>query len=176
MNINPSKSTLLNNIITFQVVWFVSAYWHNNYAALASVGLLAWLFYFENWSKARLKITLQIASIGILTDSLLVYLGVLQFEQSMLIIPFWFVMLWVLFATTCSMSLLWMIKKPVIAIIAGAVFGPLSYWAGMKFDAMFISGAEGFLAIAIAWASMMWLFSYLYHQSQTATTLESQSI
>ena len=74
------------------------------------------------------------------------------------------------------MSLLWMIKKPLLAIIGGAVFGPLSYWAGMKFDAMFISGVEGFLAIAIAWASMMWLFSYLYQQTHKLTVLEAQSI
>ena len=176
MNIKPSKITLFNNLITFQLVWFVSAYWHNNFAVLFSVGLLAWLYYFESWSKPRLKLTLQIALTGMLVDSLLVYFGLIRFEISVLPIPFWFVMLWVLFATTCSMSLLWMIKKPVIAIIAGAVFGPLSYWAGMKFDAMFISGVEGFLAIAIAWASMMWLFSYLYQQTQKITVLEVQSI
>lgn len=176
MSKSSNKLILLNNLITFQVVWFISAFLHNNYAALISIGLLAWLCYFEYWSKERIKLTLQIAMFGILVDSLLVYFGFLRFELSILPIPFWFIMLWVLFASTCSMSLLWMIKKPVIATIVGAIFGPLSYWAGMKFNAMSISGVDGLLAIVIAWASMMWLFSYLYTRLLKTTMLESQSI
>lgn len=176
MNEHSTKFMMASNFITFQVAWFVLAYWHNQYAAFTAMVLLAWLCYSERWPAMRIKLTVQIASIGLLVDSGLVYAGFIGFDADVLPIPFWFVMLWALFACTCSMSLSWLINKPFAATLAGAIFGPLSYWAGMQFEALSISGGNGLMAVSVAWAMMMWLFSFLYRNSKRFIVPDAQVI
>jgi hypothetical protein len=176
MNANFSRFNLVNNFLTFQLGWFVNAYWHNEFSILFSVVLLIWLSYTESWPVSRIKFTSVIALTGVLVDSLLVYLGLLSFDSKVLPIPFWFLMLWVLFACSCSVSLLWLIKNPLYAIIGGAIFGPLSYWAGMQFNALQIVGVNGYIAISVTWALMMGLFSLLYSKSNKLNFLGSQRI
>ena len=49
---------------------------------------------------------------------------------SLPIAPFWMLALWIAFATTLNHSMRWLMHRPVVAAIGGAVFGPLAYLAG----------------------------------------------
>jgi uncharacterized protein DUF2878 len=73
------------------------------------------------------------ALIGITLDSALHYFGVLQFSNvTGWGVPLWLASLWLLFATTLNRSLRWLQTRPLLAALCGALFAPLSYWAGAQ--------------------------------------------
>ncbi|WP_144395104.1 DUF2878 domain-containing protein [Pleionea sediminis] len=154
-------SKIVNNFLVFQLGWFMSAYWHDYRAIIANFIILLWLYYAEPWSKLRIKFTLIATSIGIASDSLLAYLGLISFDSSWGL-PFWFMSLWLLFASTLSVSLSWMMRNRIFALFGGAIFGPLAYFAGVQFDALVVNGWQGFLALSVSWAILMVIFSTIY--------------
>jgi len=170
-----SFSKLLNNFAAFQIAWFACAIWHDTRSVVVCVMLLMWLYHSEPWSKVRIYLTIQIAAIGIITDHLLSYFGVLQFENIIGIIPFWLVLLWFLFASTISVSLKWMMEKPLLAAVGGFIFGPAAYWGGMQFDALFIEHWFNLLILGLCWSVLMLTFSFLYKRQPNNRLLMRES-
>jgi len=136
MEYSHKTSKVINNYITFQVAWFAAAYWHDYRSILVSVACLIWLYLCEPWSKIRIIHTLQLAVLGIIVDSLLTMASIYQFDNTTLVLPYWLVVLWFVFACSLTMSMLPLLKHLSISIVAGAIFGPLAYWAGAKFGAL----------------------------------------
>jgi len=77
--------------------------------------------------------------------------------------PAWMVALWVNFACTLHASLRWLLGRPLLAALLGAVGGPLSYAAGARLGALSLGGdATGSLvAVAIEWAVALPLLTLL---------------
>jgi hypothetical protein len=68
-------------------------------------------------------------------DTTLQYVSVISFYGWALgpLSPFWLWMIWVMFALTLNSSLSFLQNKHVfLSAIAGLIFGPLSYLAGVK--------------------------------------------
>ena len=65
---------------------------------------------------------------------LLSYAGTYSFAP--VLAPLWITGMWGGFAATLNHSLGWLKKRTALAFLMGAVFGPLSYMAGSKFDAI----------------------------------------
>ena len=64
--------------------------------------------------------------------------------------------MWVLFATTLNIGMRWLRKSLVIAAIAGAIGGPLSFLAGEKAGAVMFSDTTIALAIiGLGWAVLL---------------------
>ena len=66
--------------------------------------------------------------------------------------------LWFVFATTFNASLRWLAGRPLLALVLGAVGSPLSYRAGMSFDAVTIPGDgpwPNWIAIGAGWGLAM---------------------
>lgn len=102
-----------------------------------------------------------VAAGGLVVDVTLTSLGALEFHPDAArlgVIPVWIVSLWLVFATTFNASLKWMAGRPLLAFVLGAIGSPLSYRAGMSFDAVTIPGDElwpNWIAIGVGWGIAM---------------------
>jgi uncharacterized membrane protein YfcA len=61
-----------------------------------------------------------------------------------------------LFATTLNIAFRWLRDRLVLASLLGAVFGPLSYFAGARLGAVVINDfPSALIALALAWALLL---------------------
>ena len=87
-----------------------------------------------------------------LQASLIEYRG-LTFD---LFAPFWIISMWAGFAATLNHSLYWLAEKWLLAFLMGAIFGPLSYLAGIKFGALnFNPNFKTLGILAIVWGIVL---------------------
>ncbi len=162
----------LANFLLFQGAWFVTvagaargAVWVGpaTFAAVAAVHLL---LVFE---RAReLRFLLFAGVLGTIADSVLAALGATAYPSSEAawhfpIVPPWITALWIGFATLPRFSLAWLVRRPGLAALLGAVGGPLSYLAGARLGAVAVSSEPlltwGALAVEYALATplLLWL-------------------
>jgi hypothetical protein len=151
---------LFANFLVFQIGWFACVLggahglpWVGTGIALA---IVAWHLTRAVRPKQELRLVLSAAAIGALFDSMLVALGWLAYPSGTLIAgtaPHWIVALWMLFATTLNLSLAWLRRRLFIAVLFGAVGGPLAYLGGAKLGAMSIlAPTPALIALAVGWA------------------------
>ena len=113
-------------LIGFELCWLALVYWQQ--LAVIPV-LLYWCYGIWRLSKAgRIAVVLTLIA-GVVIDSLLVQVNVLQFSSGNLL-PLWFVLLWAVFALAAVEFMAKVLTKPWLAAILGASGGPLSYWGG----------------------------------------------
>ena len=97
--------------------------------------------------------------LGLVVDSVLLATGWLSYPNGQWIpglAPYWIVAMWGLFATTLNVSMAWLRGRPVLAVLMGAVGGPLSYLAGEKLGAIeLVPPLPALAALALAWALAM---------------------
>lgn len=101
--------------------------------------------------------------IGLVWETFLLQTGALSYSQagaSGLLAPYWIVSMWMLFATTLNVSMNWLRKNFIVAAIAGAVGGPLSFLAGEKIGAVTVHDT-GVWLIAAGWAVLLPLVAAL---------------
>ena len=153
---------LFANFLAFQIGWFACVLggahdlpWVGTGIALV---IVAWHLTRAVRPKQELLLVLSAAAIGALFDTLLVWLGWFTYSSGTLIAgtaPHWMVALWMLFATTLNLSLSWLKRRLFVAVLFGAIGGPLAYLGGEKLGALnFESPTAGLIALAIGWASL----------------------
>ncbi len=131
------------NFVCFQVGWFLcvlsAAYGYPSIAPIGIVVLLAIHFVFHKEYGTQVILIATSLILGILTDSVLIFLDVFEPEYPFFISaisPVWMWALWVNFSTTLNASLAWLQNRPVLAAIFGVLGGPAAYYAGEKLGAM----------------------------------------
>ncbi len=149
------------NILGFQLGWFA--------CVLGGANQLAWLGVFiallilsvhvlrANDPAFEVRLLLSALIIGLIFDGIPKSLGWITFapvpywpEQ---LSPPWMVMLWGLFASTINISLSWLKGKQSLAIIIGAIAGPLTYWSGARLGALqFGNFNAAMIYLSIGWA------------------------
>ncbi len=151
----------LLNAIGFQCGWFLCVLgaarglpWLGPAAVLL---LLAGHARLVEAPRRALQFVMLIGAYGLLVDSLLALGGVLAFKDGMgpgWICPPWLIALWMLFATTPALSLRWLYGRWALAAGLGAVFGPLSYYAGAALGAVTLGTTRmtGLLVLSLVWA------------------------
>jgi hypothetical protein len=148
----------LLNIIGFNISWFGLILFEERFIPI----VLLWLglhFYLCQQRVAECKLILLVTIIGIVTDSSLLFFGVFQFENQ-LVVPFWLMMIWVAFAATIAHSLHFLERSKILQLAVGFIFPPLSYIAGASLTVMTF-GFElvtTYLILAIVWSILMVLF------------------
>jgi hypothetical protein len=79
--------------------------------------------------------------------------------------PLWMVMLWVNLAMTLNDSMAWLRGRFVLAVIFGAIGGPLAYYSGAKLGAADVPAMADLVVIGIAWAiafpALSWINEFL---------------
>ena len=150
----------LANFALFQLGWFSCVLgaanglpWAGPLVVLAAVAVHLALV---RRPALELKLVLAAALLGLLADSLLLATGWVAYPNGEWVpgfAPYWIIAMWVLFATTLNVSMRWLRRSMPLALIAGAVGGPLSYLAGERLGAIqFVEPALSLAALAIAWA------------------------
>ena len=158
------------NFVLFQAGWFAcvlgAAYHQVFWAVAGSLAYIAFLIWRSISPRREFSLLTKVLIYGIATDTLIMYLGVLDFKDawpSPLLSPAWMWALWLLVGSTLNGSLSWLRKNPILGSVLGAICGPLSYEAGIRLGAAnWGSGGQilGFCLIGVVWAIAMPLFFY----------------
>jgi hypothetical protein len=158
------------NFLFFQAGWFAcvlgAAHHQVFWAVTGSLAYIAFHIWRAQRPKQEFGLISKVLLYGVVTDTLIMYLGVIDFRDawpSPVLSPAWMWALWLLVASTLTGSMSWLRGKPVLASFLGAICGPLSYEAGVRLGAAnWGSGGQilGFCLIALVWAVAMPLFFY----------------
>jgi hypothetical protein len=156
------------NFVAFQLGWFACVLgaakglpWAGVLVVLAVVAL--------HLARARrplpeLRLIGLAMALGLLVDSLLLATGWLSYPAGLwlpgpwgsYLAPYWIVAMWALFATTLNVSMGWLRGRPWLAVLMGAVGGPLSYLGGEELGAIELTEpVAAMAALAVAWAVAM---------------------
>lgn len=155
----PSTQHMLINAVLFQLCWF-SAVLMASYWALLPLGLM-FLHYLQVRGTTGLLIVILLGVLGILFDSLYLYLGIYHLDAQtavlpLLNLPVWLACLWLGFCLSLPLSLAWLVKKPAYFIVGCMILGPVSYMAGRRLQAIDFSDINiGFLVLE--WAVFAFL-------------------
>ena len=147
------------NFVLFQAAWFVcvlGASYNQTYLALA-LSIIILLIHFSLIKKRMLDLKLIIIAglIGLLFDGVLLNFDLIIYNDPGLPYPYtpiWIVMLWMIFAMTLNHSLAWLSQKYYLAILFGAIGGPLAYIAGEKLGAITLLSTNSIITLSIGWA------------------------
>lgn len=122
----------LFNAALFQAGWFICVLGGNSLWLLAVLAiLLGHLAVCRSWtSEGRLMLLAFV--LGALVDGQLRVLGVLSFVEPGFLAPLWMGLLWPLLAMTLAHCLAWTARPLWLAVMLGALAGPLSYYAGAR--------------------------------------------
>ncbi|MGC5703515.1 DUF2878 domain-containing protein [Pseudomonas sp. NFXW11] len=153
----------LANALLFQLGWFTCVLSGDSpWLLLGLATLLAHFRWVGRWADEGPMIV-GIALIGITLDSFLHWLGVFQFQQVSLLIPWWLMLLWALLATTLRHCLAWSAHPWWLASALGALGGPLSYYAGGRLaEVTFPYGVlPTLIGLGLLWALLLPLLHVL---------------
>jgi len=154
---------VLINLISFKAAWAVCIF-----AAAASMPLVSAIavavavtLHLVRTRNVNAESTLLAiaALVGFAWESLLVAAGVLEYNAGMVLpglAPYWIVAMWVLFATTLNVGMRWLRNNVVVAIAAGAIGGPMAFYAGAAAGAVSLNDPLlAMLAIGAGWAVLL---------------------
>lgn len=158
-----TRSHMIINFIGFQLGWFacvlMAARQQPATGAVVALILVALHIYFMNQRGKALTLILIVTLLGSIWDSLLTQQQILVFETGLLgsqLAPYWISAMWLVFATTLNLSLRWLHDHYMLAMLLGAIAGPLAYLSGSALGAVVIPDTgKASLVLAIGWSIMM---------------------
>ena len=154
------RSNVLN-FVGFQASWWALILGAANGLWFAGVGFaLGWFLLHLRLQGSAWPVDLKLAAaavvMGGVLDSSLVLLGLLSFPAAAAVGPVtppWMLALWVAFAFTLGHSLSWLAGRYLLAMLAGAIFGPLAYVAGQSMGAVsLVVPPLSWLAVGVIYA------------------------
>ena len=130
-------------------------------------------------AESEVRLLLIAAAMGFAWESILVISGLLNYPSGNWIpgmAPYWIVAMWVLFATTINVGMRWLRRNGAVAAIAGAVGGPLAFYAGNSVGAVeFLSPVIALISIGVGWAVLLPLLVQIAIRLDRAPRLIEQS-
>ena len=151
---------MILNFLAFQIGWFscVMGAAHGMAAAGSAVALaiIVWHLSQCNAPWFEFRLILCAALFGLVFDSALVWTGWIRYAHGNIlpgVAPYWIIVLWMLFSTTLNVSLSWLKRSPLMAVLCGALSGPLAYWGGAKLGALTLPApVPALIALSLGWA------------------------
>jgi hypothetical protein len=163
------------NWILTQALWFICVLGGDLYAVVA--GICYWFFYVTHIGNVQREwpSLVIIVSSGFIIDILLSSFGVINFNTNMFM-PLWLLVIWSGFATLFHHGLGWLLAKPVLAAVLGAITGPLAYFAGAALSVSQINVSPTvFICIyAVLWSLYMPIFLFIssrFNRSESLSAL-----
>lgn len=151
----------LPNMVLFQLCWFAFVAGAGRDIAWAGfpvlLGFALWQIRTGPWPRADIALMAIAAILGFALDSTFVRAGLIEYPASAGwpgFAPPWIVGLWVAFALTLNHSLAFLKRKPVSAVVLGALGGPLAYWVAANAwhaATLVAPQSRALLALALAW-------------------------
>lgn len=94
---------------------------------------------------------LLLAALGVGFDFIAMKLSLITFLQNNGVFPLWLVSMWLLFVAILPLTE-FLIYRPILAAVLGAIFGPLSYISGKMLGVLLIKDSTALIAYALFWA------------------------
>ncbi len=150
------------NAVLFQCVWFATVagagygLWWTGLPVLLVFAL--WQLRTSRWPRADLQLVLCAVVLGFIVDSVLAAGGWLRYATpwpSQLFAPVWIVVLWAGFALTVNHSMAFLKGRVWLAVLFGAIGGPLAYFGAARlFDAVQFDASSQMptVLLAVGWA------------------------
>lgn len=145
-------------------------------AAFGAAALAA-MFSISLWQRELSKdlpLVVLLGTIGLVLDTLWMYVGVLDYRDAAIALPFglfiapaWIVMLWVAVGLSIRHSLILLVKRPLFGALLVGCSAPLSYLTGERFGAVTIPSMEGLAVLAVVWIA---LFYIVFSRAKTQLT------
>jgi len=150
------------NLTLFQTAWFAAVLGAANgvpwLGPLVMVPVMAVHLSLTDDRQGELKLLLAAGVLGFLYDTALVTAGVFSPLLHLLphpLSPPWMIGLWMNFAATLNVSMVWLRGRYLLAAVFGAIGGPLAYYSGAKLGATeALPSLNGMLLLAVGWAVM----------------------
>lgn len=149
------------------MVWFFAVWGREDWLWLTVLCVFA--LYASAWRylwARRLELILLIA-IGLLAEYMVVRLGVISFT-GVTGLPGWLVLLWLGFSAMALVVFTWLSQRYWVALLAGLIFGPITYFAGVGLGAAQMLTSTWLMALtySLMWAGLMLLVVYLIDRSK----------
>lgn len=172
------------NFIASQLLWLLSVFGAAN--AMAWLGpaffvlFSAWQLHPRRRASGDLKLMLIALLLGLLVDSTMAASGLARYASPGLpglpgwLAPAWILTLWMGFALTFNHSAAYLLQRPRLAVVFGAVGGPLSYWVAQRAWAAveFPQPAwPALLVLGLLWGSAMALLSAACRRHAASTNV-----
>lgn len=152
------------NYVLYQAGWTCcvlgAAYHHPRVGTTLAMGLLAVHLLLADRPRAEFRLIAMAAATGFAADTILGWAGVVRFSSGYIVpwlAPPWIVLMWMQFASTFRYSLGWLVVRPWLAAVLGALGGPAAYWAGSRLGAVTLGPdlRTAFIALAVVWATAL---------------------
>ena len=162
-----SRKLVVLNFVLFQITWFACVLGSaKGYPWLGAIIVTLSLFWHLSQAKPKLieaKWCLIALVIGAVFDQMILSLGLIQYNNngwSASMVPVWILALWLAFALTLNVSMRWLRGKYLVALVFGAVGGPLAYMGAQKLGAVTL-GEHSLIVLGIGWALITLAFSQI---------------
>lgn len=152
------------SLIGFKVTWlgcvmgeiYISSY----FGLIVGIIYLFIFFYFEKNKKRAFNIILIFSLAGYSFDSFLSYSDLYKINSDInfLFLPIWFLVLWPSFSSLLVNLFSFLKNNLIISILFGAIFGPLSYYAGIALGLVTLINYESFILMSFFWGVLMFLY------------------
>ena len=154
-----SKSQLIINFILFQIGWFACVLGAGKQlpwlGVIVVAVIVAWHLLQAKQVKPELVLLVIALLIGGMFDQLMLMNGLISYQAhgwSISLLPAWILALWAVFVTVLNVSLRWMRKKWLVAILFGAIGGPLAYMGAEKLGAVTLNALPmSYVALSVGW-------------------------
>jgi hypothetical protein len=159
----PSRVRQLANFVIFEAAWFACilgvAHGVPSWGTAAVVAAIAWHVAISARPATELALVGLLCTIGLVAESLVVAQGHVAYPAGQPVAwlaPYWMVALWGEFAIALNVTLRWLKGRPLLALVLGAVFGPLSFLGGVRLGgARFVDTRPALVTLACMWALLM---------------------
>jgi len=159
----PSRTRQLANFVLFEAAWFACilgvAHGRPLWGTAAVVAVIAWHLAISARPAIELALVASLCVIGLAAESLVVAQGHVAYPAGQPVAwlaPYWMVALWGEFAIALNVTLRWLKRRPLLAMVLGAVFGPLSFLGGVRLGgARFVDETPALITLAVMWAVLM---------------------
>ena len=165
----PSRTRQFANFVVFEAAWFACilgvAHGQPLWGTGAVAAAIAWHVAISARPATELALVAILCVIGLVAESSVVAQGRVAYPAGQPVAwlaPYWMVALWGEFGIALNVTLRWLKRRPLLAVVLGAVFGPLSFLGGVRLGgARFVDEPAALITLACMWAVLMPLVMWI---------------
>ena len=165
----PSRARQLANVVVFEVAWFAcilgAAHGQPAWGTAAVGAAIAWHVAISARPAAELALVAILCAIGLVAESLVLAQGHVVYPSGQplrWLAPYWLVALWGELGIALNVTLRWLKRRPLLALVLGAAVGPLSFLGGVRLGgARFVDEPAALATLAVEWALLMPLVMWI---------------
>ena len=153
---------LVVNFILFQIGWFacvIGAAKQMPWFGVATVlAIVIWHLTQAKQAKKELQLLIIALVIGGTFDQIMLNHQLITYQAhgwSSMLVPVWILALWAEFVTVLNVSLRWMKGRWLVAVLFGAIGGPLAYMGAEKLGAVTLNHLPiSYVVLSLGWACL----------------------